>query len=121
LPALWTGLLYDARALDEAEELTLSWTYHELEAVRPAIAQLALEAPWRGKPLAATAERVLEIAAGGLERRARLNKNGKDERVHLEKIVALVGKGWCPADALIDGLQNGDADLHHEMLARARI
>jgi glutamate--cysteine ligase len=121
LPALWTGLLYDPKALDQAEELTASFTAAELEALRPGIAELALEAPFRGAPLAALAERVIDIASGGLERRARLDKNGKDERIHLAKIAALVEKGSCPADALVEGLGNADADLRREILARARI
>ena len=121
LPALWTGILYDERALAEAEALTASFTAAELEAVRPAIIEQALHATWRGAPLAALAERVVDIAAGGLERRARLNKNGKDERVHLTRLSALVEKGWCPADALVEGLGNTDADLRPEILARARI
>src|SRR5262249_11434890 len=100
LPALWTGILYDARALDEADELTRSFTFAELDAVRPHIAEKALGAAFRGKPLAALAERVLSIAEGGLERRARLNRSGKDERVHLARLRALVEKGWSPSDAL---------------------
>jgi glutamate--cysteine ligase len=121
LPALWTGILYDARALDEADALSASFTAAELEAVRPAIGEQALMATFRGAPLAELAERLLDIAAGGLSRRARLNKNGKDERAHLTKLSALVEKGFCPADALIEGLGNGDADLRQEILARARI
>src|SRR5262249_49454962 len=33
LPAVWTGILYDGKALDEADELTRDWTFAELEAV----------------------------------------------------------------------------------------
>jgi glutamate--cysteine ligase len=121
LPALWTGILYDARALDEADDLSASFTAAELEAVRPAIAERALLAPFRGAPLADLAQKLVDIASNGLARRARLNKNGKDERVHLAKLVALVEKGACPADALVEGLGNTDADLRQEILARARI
>jgi glutamate--cysteine ligase len=121
LPALWTGILYDPKALAEAEELTASFTAAELQALRPAIAQKALGATFRGAPLADLAQRVVDIASAGLERRARLNKNGKDERIHLAKIAALVEKGHCPADALIEGLHNEDTDLRKEIIARARM
>jgi len=121
LPALWTGILYDARALDAADDLSASWSLAELEAVRPAIAERALQATFRGAPLADLAQKLFDIAAGGLERRARRNKNGKDERVHLEKLGALIEKGSCPADALVEGLGNADGDLRTEILARARI
>ncbi len=119
LPALWTGILYDDRALDEAEALTESFTYAELEALRPAIAERALGATFRGEKLAALAERVLVIAEGGLARRARM-RNGKDERVHLARLGSLVEKGQCPADVLVEGLSEG-SDLRREILLRARI
>ena len=90
-------------------------------AVRSAIAEKALRATFRGKPLASLAERVLAIAEGGLERRAQLNKHGKDERVHLLRLRALVERGFCPGDVLAEGLGNGDGDLRREILARARI
>jgi glutamate--cysteine ligase len=121
LPALWTGVYYDAKAMDEAEELCRDYTFAELESIRPAIVEKALRAPWRGKTLVEVAERVIEIAEGGLARRARMNKNGKDERIHLGKLKQLVAKGHSPADALIEGLSNSDADLRREILARARI
>jgi glutamate--cysteine ligase len=121
LPALWTGILYDARALDEAEALVESFGHDELDALRPAIAAQGLAATFRGAPLAALAERVLAIASGGLERRARLNRNGKDERAHLEALAALIAKGWCPADALLDGLASGGGSLREQILARARM
>jgi glutamate--cysteine ligase len=121
LPAVWTGILYDKKALDEADELTRDFTFAELEAVRPALVDRALGATFRGAPLADLAERVLDIASGGLQRRARLNKNGKDESLHLAKITSLVEKGYCPADALIEGLPSEGAELRREVLARARI
>ncbi len=46
------------------------YTFAELDAIRPAIAEKALAAEFRGAPLLRVAERVLEIASGGLERRA---------------------------------------------------
>lgn len=121
LPALWTGILYDDRALDEADDLSASFTYDELSALRPDIGKLALKATFRGKPLATLAERLIEIASGGLERRAQTNRSGKDERIHLTRLSALVEKGHAPADALVEGLSNSDADLRREILARATI
>lgn len=121
LPAIWTGIFYDSKALDEADELTRDFTFAELDAVRPSIAERALAAPFRGKTLAELATRVLDIAHGGLERRARFNKSGKDERVHLTKLAALVEKGRSPADALLDGIPEGGMALRREILARAKI
>lgn len=122
LSALWTGVLYDDRALDEAEALTESFTFAELDALRPAIARDALGATFRGEPLAALAERVMSIAEGGLARRARM-RNGQDERVHLARLGALVSKGQCPADVLLEGLDASASgpDLQREIIARTRL
>ena len=120
LPALWTGIIYDDRALDEAEALTESFTFAELQAIRPAVAEQGLQATFRGEPLAALAERVMAIAEGGLARRARM-RNGNDERVHLAKLASLVEKGQCPADLLLEGLDVSSPDLKQEILVRARI
>jgi glutamate--cysteine ligase len=121
LPALWTGLLYDARALDEAEKLTESYSYDELEAIRPDVARLGLGATLRGKPLALLAEHLCGVAMAGLERRGRLNRNGRDERVHLNKIAALVEKGRSPADLLLDGLGPEGTEQRRDLMTRARI
>ena len=100
--ALFTGLFYDARALDEADELSSSFTFAELEALRPAVVERALLAPFKGKKAVDVAARLVDIARGGLERRARLDSDGRDERIHLEALAALVGAARCPADRLLD-------------------
>jgi glutamate--cysteine ligase len=101
LPALWTGIFYDARALDEAEALTADWSYEEVAALRPELWRLGLRSPFRGATLVKIAERVMEIAEGGLERRAVKSPSGKDERVHLARLKALITHGHSPADDLL--------------------
>ena len=76
-----------------------------------------LDASFRGGTLLPVAERIIEIAEGGLERRARLSSEGKDERVHLLRLKELVGKGQCPADALLEGL-DASGDLTAQIIAR---
>lgn len=121
LPALWTGIFYDARALDEADALSASFRHEELVALRRDIPERALQATWRGAPLADLAQRVVEIAMGGLERRARLNRNGRDERAHLERLADLVARAKSPADVLLEGLDAAAPDLRREILVRARM
>ena len=111
LPALWTGILYDERALAEAEQLCGDFTHDEVVALRQHIPRLAIQAPWRGGTLVPLARRLAEIAAGGLERRARLDADGKDERVHLAGLQALLDRGQCPADALLAAHPAGGVDL----------
>jgi glutamate--cysteine ligase len=122
LPAFWTGLLYDARALDEADALTARYSVDELAAVRPEVARLGLGATLGGKSLAVLAEHLVAAAMNGLERRGRLDRSGRDERVHLNKIASLVEKGASPADLLVAGLAAGGGhDRKREILSRARI
>ena len=100
LAALFTGLFYDERALEEAFALTADVTFAEAQAARERVPVEALRTPWRGGTLNTLAERVLEIAAGGLERRAR-TVDGHDERVYLAPIIARATRGETPADLLL--------------------
>jgi glutamate--cysteine ligase len=118
LPALWTGLYYDARALAEADALTADFEHDEVSGVRADVARHGLRALFRDKPLVELAQRVLEIAEGGLERRARKRPDGKDERVHLKEIRRLLDKGLTPADLLLDGIEEA-ADFRTEVMKRA--
>jgi glutamate--cysteine ligase len=108
LPALWTGIFYDDRALAEAEALGQDWTYAEVAAVREVLWREGLRATFRGEPLQRVAERLIEIAEGGLERRGfKRESDGKDERVHLARLKELVAAGETPADALLASVKPG--------------
>jgi glutamate--cysteine ligase len=120
LPALWTGILYDERALAEAEELVSGWTYAEVADLRTRIWRDGLRAPFRGAPLAAIAERVVSIAEGGLARRARLDARGHDERTYLVRLRQLVAEGRTPAEVLVEGLDR-EPDPARAMLERATL
>lgn len=120
LPALWTGILYDDAALAEADALAADLQIDELKELRTRIPFEGLRAPFRGKPLAALAEKVVEIAERGLERRAILGRDGNDERVHLASIKALVEHAKCPADVLLEGLSDGP-ELKAAILDRATV
>jgi glutamate--cysteine ligase len=109
LPALWTGIYYDARALDEADAMVEGWTHDEVNASRDGVWREGLRANFRGAPLAKLAERLVEISEGGLERRAKKRaSDGKDERVHLARLKALVASGRTPADDLLERVKPGE-------------
>jgi glutamate--cysteine ligase len=106
LPALWTGILYDDRALAESEALVEGWTHDEVADLRTRVWRDGPRAAFRGKPLVEICNRMIAIADGGLERRAIVDAtSGKDERVHLARLRNLVAQGRCPADVLLDGLE----------------
>jgi glutamate--cysteine ligase len=51
--------------------------------------------------MAKLAERLMDIAEGGLARRKIQRADGQDERVHLARLKDLVAHGSCPADELL--------------------
>jgi glutamate--cysteine ligase len=105
LPALWTALLYDDDALAGAEGLIEGWTHDEVAELRTRAWKDGLRTTFRGAPLAVIAEKMMTLAEGALERRKRLDANGKDERVHLARLHKLVSEGRTPADVLLQGLE----------------
>jgi glutamate--cysteine ligase len=118
--ALFAGLIYDAQALAQSEELTRDFDYDAVARARAEVPLRGLEAPLADTPIRTLAERVLEIAGGGLSRRRRLGPTGKDESVFLEPLVRLVSAGQSPADVLRKGLQPGDR-ITPEVVLRAEI
>jgi len=117
LPALWTGIFYDKQALAEAEALTADWTFDEVNATRKEVWNKGLGSRFRGATLQPIAEKVVAMAAGGLDRRNFLSASGKTERAHLTRLEALVAKGQSPADVLLEGLDDV-RDLRAEIIAR---
>src|SRR5436305_7828944 len=112
LPALWVGLLYDQNALDAAWELVKHWSIGERERLRHEVPKLALDAVTPdGQSMRDFAARVLDIAAGGLTRRAQLNSAGDNEGGFLDPLHDVIATGMTPADRLLAkyrGEWNGD-------------
>jgi len=115
LPALWVGLLYDSQALDEAWDLVKHWNIEGREKLRHDVPRLALDAMTPdGERMQEFAGRVLDISAGGLTRRARLNSAGDNEGGFLDPLREVVTTGITPADRLLNKFENEwDGDLSH--------
>ena len=115
LPALWVGLLYDSQALDEAWELVKHWSIEGREKLRHDVPRIALDAVTPdGEKMQDFAGRVLDISAGGLTRRARLNSAGDNEGGFLDPLREVVATGITPADRLLNKYENEwDGDLSH--------
>ena len=113
LPAFWVGLLYDDEALDAAWDLVRDFSLTERHALRDGVPRHALKLPFRNGTVRDLAEQALKIAARGLQRRARLNANGTDERVFLEPLLEIVQANQTPAERkleLFHGPWNGSVD-----------
>ena len=118
LPALWVGLLYDHQALDAAWDLVKHWSIEAREKLRREVPLLGLEAVTPdGHSMRDFADRVLDIAADGLTRRARLNSAGDNEGGFLDPLRDVVTTGMTPADRLLqkyDGEWGGDLSRIYE-------
>jgi glutamate--cysteine ligase len=102
LPALWVGLLYDQQALDAAWDLVKHWSIEGREKFRHDVPKLALDTVTPdGESMRDFAGRVLDIAADGLTRRARLNSAGDNEGGFLDPLRDVVTTGMTPADRLL--------------------
>jgi glutamate--cysteine ligase len=101
LPAFWVGLLYDSAALDEAEQLTKSWQFDELETLRNAVPSQALSAAFQGRKLSEIAREVLAISSRGLANRAVKNEAGQDERIYLAPLEEIAASGRTLADLML--------------------
>jgi glutamate--cysteine ligase len=121
VPALFTGLLYDQKALAEAEDLGFSFDLEEIEGARPALVQDALAANIGARSVRSVAERVVDIALSGLERRARFDGEQQDERRYLRPLAELVATGRCPADVTADGLEVGEEVAVQELIRRTAL
>jgi glutamate--cysteine ligase len=111
LSALWVGLLYDEDALAAALDLVADWTADERQQMRDAVPKTALHTAFRGGTLAEVARSVVDLARGGLVRRARLDAAGADESVYLAPVEETLDLGKTPAERWLDryhGAWNGD-------------
>ena len=113
LPALWVGLLYDGSALDAAWDLVKDWTEEERAMLRAEVPRTGLKTRFRDRTMQQVALQVLEIAAGGLENRARPDSFGESEAHFLNALWTIAESGETPADELLrrfHGDWNGDID-----------
>jgi glutamate--cysteine ligase len=70
LPALWKGILYDDRALEDAWKLVADLTFDERKQLALDVGRDGLEAKLRGQPLLEPAAELVEIARAGLLRQS---------------------------------------------------
>jgi glutamate--cysteine ligase len=113
LPALWTGLLYDKDSLGAAWDLVKGWTREDRAQLKAAVPRDALDATVAGRSARDVARDVLALSRAGLNRRARLNSQGKDEGIFLDPLDRIVETGQTLADralALYAGAWSGSVD-----------
>ena len=113
LPAIFAGLYYDRLALDEARQLTKTWSAEMRERLRQDASIQALEAEIDQRKIRDIARDLLVIASNGLKRRAKFDKEGRDERVYLAPIEEIIEDGKTLAQRRLedfDGPWRGSID-----------
>jgi glutamate--cysteine ligase len=121
VPALFTGLLYDARAMDQAIDLLAPLSLEVVNRDRPALVRQGLTAPLGEKTAAEYAQSLYDIASSGLSRRGRRNAQNEDERRFIKPLERLLAAAECPADDLTRDLAPGATLTPAEAIARCKI
>ena len=89
------------RRLNEAEALISEWTIDQMSKARDDAPAKALEAEIAGRSFRDISRDLLQIAQGGLKRRAKLNWDGQTEEHFLDPLIDIVETGRTNADELI--------------------
>lgn len=121
VPALFTGLLYDARALDQAIELLAPLSLDIVTRDRPALIRQGLTAPLGDKPAIDYAQALYDLASSGLSRRGRRNAQNEDERRFIKPLERLLGAAESPADDLTRHLAPHATLTAAEAITRCKI
>jgi glutamate--cysteine ligase len=101
LPALWKGLLYDARSFSALEGLVDRWSFADVERQRDGLARHGVQTKFMNREAVDWGGEILELAEAGLRRIGDYNEAGEDEAVLLRPLRALLEGGRCPADVLL--------------------
>ncbi|MEG2730554.1 glutamate--cysteine ligase, partial [Brevundimonas sp.] len=107
LPALWTGIFYDAPSLAAAWDLCKDWDIEDHERLRRDVTRLGLKAQVNGRSVRDIAVEMVAIAKDGLKNRNRLSAGMVDERGYLGELEEIADSGITPAERLLN-LYHGD-------------
>jgi glutamate--cysteine ligase len=102
LTAYWMGLFYDDDALNGAWEMVKDWSADERQKLRDDVPQRGFKAEIRNTNIYTLAQETLRLSRRGLEKRARLDRNGRDETRFLRPLEEIVARGITPAEELLE-------------------
>jgi glutamate--cysteine ligase len=106
-------LLYDAQALDQAEQLIKDWSLEDNEYLRERVPYTALNTDFKGRTIGDFALDVLDIAQEGLKRRGIKNAQGQDESKFLDPLYVIAESGQTQAELMLKEFETrwkGDID-----------
>ncbi len=101
IPAFWTGLLYDEESLNHVLDITKDWSFSDVNNAYLDAAKNGLNTNLRNKPIYQLAKNFIAIAKKGLDNRAIVNKQNKNESIFLNEIESMINNQETPASILI--------------------
>ena len=107
-PAFNTGILYGN--LDETFDLVSKWEKDKIINAYLEVPQKGFNTQLMGKDLLYWASHLLNLSKKGLEKRDKLNKNGKNETIFLNHLQKIVDNKKTNADHMISKF-SGNKDL----------
>jgi len=113
LSAFWVGLLYDEDALDQGWQIVKDWSAEERQRLRDDVPRLGFKATIGKRYLYEITRDCLKLAHAGLRRRARTDRDGRDETRYLEPLDVILETGRTPAEEMLDkfnGSWNGSVE-----------
>lgn len=104
--AIYKGLLYNKKALEDVESMLSKFSYNDLIEFRYNVPRNALDTKIKKYAAKDVAKDILKIAQNALK------ENGENEEQFLEPILDLTTKGLSPADVI---LQQWNNDWHKDV------
>ena len=102
LPALVKGVFYTQDCLGAAWDLVKRWSFEERLTLWQEVHREALLARFRGVKVLELARELYAMAEEGLRRQAAVDRDGRDERVYLERMGEQLAMCRSPARVIVE-------------------
>ena len=102
LPALWVGILYDEKALNDAAALVCDIGAEDVMAARLSVAKDGLRGKLGPNDVYDLAAKTLKLASNGLRRRGIFDDGGNDETGFLQPLKTIIETRKTPAEVMLD-------------------
>ncbi|XCD37581.1 glutamate--cysteine ligase [Candidatus Liberibacter asiaticus] len=99
--AFWTGILYDSSALQNADHLTSSWSFYDINKLNNTVPSKGMRSTVRGQSLKDIAIQILTFAHQGLKNRSAKNHLQEDETIFLKPLEKIIHNNQTTADEML--------------------
>jgi len=107
LASIWTGLMYNNKALDEVYKIISKWTHSDVLHLEKCLNKDGLNVNFLGYAVLDLLKEFVSLSKQGLSERNIRNEHDETEEIYLEPLFEVLAKKRTPSDVLID-------DFHRE-------